>query len=81
MAEQVIAVVTCGGADDYATCIADGHPVDTTDLDVDGYRDLFDKHGVTHVDSRLGLDDNLYGDLKDGLYDVDEWLEWMDVIK
>ena len=42
---------------------------------------LFAEHGVTEVDSRLGNDSNLYGDLADGVYPVAEWLEWVESIE
>jgi len=41
------------------------------------YAAFFEEHHVESVDSRLGHENNLYGDLKDGIYPVDFWLKWL----
>jgi hypothetical protein len=45
---------------------------------IQGYREIFAKHGVTHIIQFFGMVNHLYGDQPDGEYEIKEWLEWLD---
>ena len=44
--------------------------------DIQIFRAIFAKHGVTHVIQRYGMTNHMYGDQPDGEYEVGEWLDW-----
>jgi len=81
MYTAVVTVLDDGTASTELPHSGDDTLINTTGYSAEEYTVLFHQYCVTHVDSRQGMENDLYGDLRDGVYTVEEWLEWLETIE